>query len=107
MTTAEILPRLGQRRVVDVHQRDVPALHRAITARGAPVRANRVLAVGSQMFALALVTREGEAAPWRLPPLGHPSAGVARNTEQGRGRVFSEAEIEKSGRAQGRERVCT
>src|SRR3546814_13272587 len=61
MTTAEILPRLGKRRVVDVHQGDVQALHRAITARGAPVRANRVLAVVSKMFALALVTREGES----------------------------------------------
>src|SRR3546814_14862916 len=69
-------------------------LHRAITARGAPVRANRVLAVVSKMFALALVTREGEAEPWRLPTLGNPCAGVDRNPEQGRERFFSEAEIE-------------
>src|SRR3546814_5923550 len=94
MTTAEILPRLGKRRVVDVHQGDVQALHRAITARGAPVRANRVLAVVSKMFALALVTREGEAEPWRLPTLGNPCAGVDRNPEQGRERIFSEAENE-------------
>ncbi len=95
MIQAEILPRLGKRRVVEVHQGDVRAMHRAITARGAPVRANRVLAVLSKMFALALLVREGEAEPWRTPTLGNPCAGVDRNAEQGRERFFSEVEIER------------
>lgn len=94
MIVAEILPRLGKRRVVDVHLGDIQSMHRAISARGAPVRANRVLAVASKMFSLALLTREGEAEPWRLPTLGNPCAGVDRNSEQGRERFFSEAEIE-------------
>jgi hypothetical protein len=46
--TREILPALGDRKVSDIHHGDVEAFHKAITARGVPSRANRVLAVLSK-----------------------------------------------------------
>ena len=42
MITNEILPVLGGRAVAGMHYGDIKKLHEAITARGAPVRANRV-----------------------------------------------------------------
>jgi hypothetical protein len=35
-------------------------MHREITKRGTPIRANRVLALASKMFSLALKPAEGE-----------------------------------------------
>ena len=84
---------LGSRKVADVHQGDIEALHREITARGKPVRANRVLAVTSKMFSLALNPMEGEQAPWRNQAQGNPCKGVSRNPEEGHERFFSEAEL--------------
>jgi integrase len=88
-----ILPRLGSRKVADVHHGDIEALHRDITANGKPIRANRVLAVASKMFSLALRPMEGEQAPWRDQAQGNPCKGVERNPEQGHERFFSEAEL--------------
>jgi len=90
---AEVLPRLGDRKIAEVHHGDIEALHRAITQRGAPVRANRVLAVLSKMFSLTLKPAEGENAPWRDNAQGNPCRGVERNQEEGSERFFSSAEI--------------
>jgi hypothetical protein len=55
MIVKEILPVLGPRLVAGVHYGDIKKLHEGITARGAPIRANRVLAVASKMFAHSLL----------------------------------------------------
>ena len=86
-------PEMGDRKVVDVHSGDMKALHRSITDSGHPVLANRVLAVASKMFSLALQPQAGEDKPWRDASLGNPCQGVSRNQEEGRERFFSEAEI--------------
>jgi integrase len=93
MIRNDILPVLGDRKVADVHYGDVKALHEAITKRGTPVRANRVLAVASKMFALSLLPMAGENAPWRNAAQGNPCKGVKRNQEEGKERFFSAAEI--------------
>ncbi|MFI5012041.1 MAG: tyrosine-type recombinase/integrase [Hyphomicrobiales bacterium] len=88
-----ILPVLGGRKVADVHQGDMSALHKAITAEGKATRANRVLAVASKMFSLSLIPAAGEAAPWRDQAQGNPCKGVGRNHEEGHERFLSTAEI--------------
>ena len=93
MIANEILPVLGQRKVADVHDGDIRALHREVTKRGVPVRANRVLSVASKMFALSLQSKAGENAPWRNAAQGNPCKGVERNQEEGHERFFSAAEI--------------
>jgi integrase len=93
MAQKEILPRLGSQKVADIHAGDIEALHREITARGTPVRANRVLAVASKMFSLALKPAEGEQESWRNQAQGNPCKGVGRNHEEGGERFFSEAEL--------------
>lgn len=93
MIQNEILPAIGDRKVADVHEGDIEALHRGITERGRAVRANRVLAVASKMFSLALRRKEGEDAPWRNQAQGNPCKGAARNPEEGHERFFSPAEL--------------
>lgn len=93
MIEKEILPRLGSRKVADIHAGDIEALHREITASGRTVRANRVLAVASKMFSLALKPMKGEETPWRDHAQGNPCKGVERNPEEGHERFFSEAEL--------------
>jgi integrase len=93
MIVNEILPSLSARAVAGVHYGDIKKLHEAITARGAPVRANRVLAVASKMFAMSLLPMAGEDAAWRDQAQGNPCKGVKRNQEQGKERFFSAAEI--------------
>jgi integrase len=99
MINNEILPALGDRKVADVHDGDISALHGRITARGAPVRANRVLAVLSKMFALCLRRCEGEDAAWRTQAQGNPCQGVGRNREEGKERFFSPRELAALGDA--------
>lgn len=93
MVEKEVLPAIGDRKVAEVHEGDIESLHRSITDRGAPVRANRVLAVASKMFSLSLKRKEGEDAPWRNQAQGNPCKGVARNPEEGHERFFSPAEL--------------
>ena len=93
MIEREILPAIGDRKVADVHEGDIEAVHHGITERGRAVRANRVLAVASKMFSLALRRKEGEEAPWRNQAQGNPCKGVARNHEEGHERFFSPAEL--------------
>jgi integrase len=85
---------LGWRRTVaDTHVGDIEAMHRQITTRRGPVRANRVLAIASKAFSLSLKPLAGENKPWRDAAAGNPCKGVQRNPEEGRERFFSEAEI--------------
>jgi integrase len=85
--------KIGPRRVSEIGYGDIAAIHAAITADGKPVRANRILAVLSKMFALALLPAEGETKPWRDQAQGNPCKGVARNQEEGCERFFSTAEL--------------
>jgi integrase len=104
---AEIGEHLGlDRKVADVHFGDIEAMHKKITAtdspskrkrylagKGRPVRANRVLAVASKMFALSLLPRVGETKPWRDAVQGNPCKGVKKNVEVGKERFYSEIEL--------------
>ena len=91
----EILPRWRRRSVKDIRRRDVRELVEGIAARGAPVLANRVLALVRKMLAFA-VEREWIEA--------NPAAHVARpGVEQPRDRVLSDDEIRKFWTALGRE----
>jgi integrase len=93
MISNEILPVVGERKVADVHFGDAEALHKRITASGRPVRANRVLAVASKMFAISLLPMAGESEPWRDASQGNPCKGVKRNPEEARERFFSSSEL--------------
>ncbi len=99
MIKNDILPAIGDRKVADIHEGDTEALRRAVSDRGAKVRANRVLSVASKMFSLALKRKEGEDAPWRNQMQGNPCRGVARNPEEGHERFFSPAELAALGDA--------
>src|SRR6516162_10321776 len=55
---AEVGAKLGPHtKVADIHGGDIADMHGRITDSGRPVRANRILAVCSKMFSLALVPR--------------------------------------------------
>jgi len=91
---AEIGDKLGKHtKVVDVHGGDIADMHRRITESGRPVRANRILAVASKMFSLALVSKAGETLPWRNASLGNPCKGIERNHEEAKERFFSQPEL--------------
>ena len=91
---AEIGAKLGKHtKVADIHAGDIADMHRRITESGRPVRANRILAICSKMFSLALVPKAGETLAWRNAALGNPCRGVERNHEEGRERFFSQAEL--------------
>jgi integrase len=90
---AEIGSLLGEdRRVVDIHYGDIEHLHRTI-GDTRPIRANRILAMCSTMFGLALKPLHGEAKPWRDAAMGNPCRGIKRNPEHGHERFFSTAEL--------------
>jgi hypothetical protein len=62
----EIGAKLGKHtKVADIHGGDIADMHRRITESGRPVRANRILAICSKMFVLALMPKAGETLPWR------------------------------------------
>lgn len=78
-----IRPTLGPRKVAAVTFTDVDALHRAITQH-APYQANRVIALVSKMFSLAV--KWG----WRID---NPARGIERNDEAKRRRYLSGEEL--------------
>jgi integrase len=80
---ADILPALGMMKVAAVSHADVDSFHRKLSAR-APTAANRVLAVLSKMFSLAV--RWG----WRID---NPCKGIERNQEHKRTRYLSGPEL--------------
>jgi integrase len=83
-----IKPKLGTIRVPDLEHDDIAALHRELKAT--PYVANRVLAVLSKMFSLAVV--------WKLR-FDHPVKGVRRYQEEKRQRFLSAAELGRLGQA--------
>lgn len=80
----EVLPRLARVKVADVTFSDVDRMHREMTRRGAPIRANRAVALCSKMFALAI--RWG----WRTD---NPAKGIERNPEHKRERFLAGDEV--------------
>jgi integrase len=70
----------------DISRPDVRALIESITDKGAPVLANRVLALVSKMFNFALVR------DWRTD---NPCQGVEKNPEKSLKRVLTDDEITK------------
>jgi integrase len=80
----EIRPVLGGRKVGEVTFADVDGLHRKITARGTPYRANRVIALLSKMMNMAI--------RWRMRA-DNPVKGVELNQEQKRQRYLTGAEL--------------
>ena len=80
----EILPKLKHLKVADVTFSDVEGLHDKITKRRRPYQANRVAALLSKMFSLAI--KWG----WRSD---NPVRGLERNPEAQRERYLSGKEI--------------
>jgi integrase len=83
-----IKPKLGAIKVPDLEHDDVAKLHRDLAKT--PYVANRVLAVLSKMFSLAIV--------WKMRP-DHPVKGVVRYQEEKRQRFLSVAELGRLGQA--------
>jgi hypothetical protein len=82
---AEIRPAIGRLRVAQVSFSDLDVIHREISKR-APYRANRVLALLSRMFSMAI--RWG----WRTD---NPCKGIERNQEHRRRRYLSSDELKR------------
>jgi integrase len=77
-----ILPRLGGKKVNDVQSRDIHALH--VAMKDTPYQANRVLALLSKMFSLAMTWG------WRGD---NPVKGIERFHEERRERWLSDDEL--------------
>jgi integrase len=85
MLRIHIRPHFGRHmKVADVTFADIDRLHRAVTKNGGPYRANRVVAVLSKMFALAV--------RWAMRD-DNPCKGIERNIEYGRRRYLSTDEL--------------
>ena len=82
-----IRPELGNKRVADLRHADVERLHRKITAKGVPIRANRAAALLSKMFSLA-------ATRWEMRS-DNPCRGLERNTEEKRNRYLAGDELRR------------
>ena len=78
-----IAPALGNLKVADVAFTDIDRLHRKVSAR-APYNANRMVAVLSKMFALAI--------RWQMRT-DNPAKGVERNSEEKRARYLKGDEL--------------
>jgi integrase len=83
---SEIKPALGRLKVAQVTFADIDGLHRTITKRGRPYRANRVLALLSGMFSMAI--------RWHLRS-DNPCKGIERNQEHKRRRYLSVDELRR------------
>jgi len=81
-----IRPELGAQRVAEIRAVDVEKLHRKITRYGTPIRANRVVALLSRMFSLAV--------RWELRA-DNPASGIERNHEEPRQRYLSGDELRR------------
>lgn len=80
-----LLPKLGKRKVVEITSNDIDKIHQRITNESGPYRANRVLALLSKMFALAINPKK-----WRND---NPAKGIERNHEEKRERYLSDDEL--------------
>jgi integrase len=81
-----IRPALGRMKVAEVAWSDVDTLHRKITKAGRATQANRVVAVVSKMFALAI--------RWKMRA-DNPAKGIERNAEHKRKRYLTAAELRR------------
>lgn len=77
-----VLPRLGDKKVIDVKAQEIHALH--VAMQETPYQANRVLSLLSKMFSLA--------AECGLRP-DNPAKGVKRFAEEPRDRWLSDSEL--------------
>lgn len=77
-----IIPRLGSMKVHEVRPQDVQALHNSIA--DTPYQANRVLALASKMFSLAV--------RWEARP-DNPAKGIEKFVEAKRHRWLSDSEL--------------
>lgn len=84
MLNRYILPSFGRLKVAEVSYQDVDTLHRKITRAGHAYRANRVVAILSKMFSLAI--------RWKWCQ-DNPTRGIERNQEPKRHRYLSSDEL--------------
>jgi integrase len=87
-----IRPAIGRMKVAAVTWADIDALHRKITKAGHPFQANRVVALLSKMFSLAV--------RWRMRP-DNPAKGIERNSEPPRRRYPTADELTRLAAALG------
>lgn len=87
MIDRDILPKLKHLKVSEVAHVDIDKLHRKISER-APYRANRVVALLSNMFALAI-----KRWKWRDRQDGNPCEDIKRNPEDKRKRYIKADEL--------------
>lgn len=88
-----VLPRWGSRPVASISRADVVALFREYTAQGAPVAANRMMALLRTMFGLAETEWE------MIPPGTNPARAIRLNPEKSRDRFLTHAEMVRFGEA--------
>lgn len=81
----DIIKPLGKMKMADVRFSDIDRLHHAISKR-APTTANRVVALLSKMFSLAIKWE------WRMD---NPCRGVEKNSEESRERILSFDELSR------------
>jgi integrase len=83
-----IYPKLGSKQVIAVQRKDIESIHKWL--RPTPYRANRVLALLSKMFSLAIGWQ------WRTD---NPAKGIQRFAEAKRERWLNEDELARLGTA--------
>jgi len=86
----EIRPVLARLKVSELAFADTDGLHRKLTARGTPYRANRVIALLSRMLSMAVRWQ------WRTD---NPCRGIERNQEHKRRRYLTGDELVRLGKA--------
>jgi integrase len=84
MLERHVLPLFGGRKAADIAYEDIAALHRKVTRHGAPYKANRVVALLSKMFSMAV--------RWKVRP-DNPAKGIERNQEAKRRRYLKPDEL--------------
>jgi integrase len=80
-----IRPKFGPDKVTDIRHEDIDNLHRELSKRH-PTQANRVVALLSKMFTLAV--------KWEMRP-DNPVIGIERNSENRRSRYLSMEELQR------------
>jgi integrase len=78
-----VLPELGNRKAHDLRRADIEALHRKIS-KSTPGRANRMLALVSKMYSLAI--------RWEIAD-ANPAQGIDKNPEEKRERYLKPDEL--------------
>jgi integrase len=81
-----VRPRLGSRKVASISFSDIDGLHRKVTATNGPYAANRLVALLSKMFTLAI--------RWEMRA-DNPAKGIERNTEERRYRYLTGDELRR------------